>query len=586
MTGVQPSATGCPLEPPSAATRHLCTGVLNDIAFRDFVIREVHNAPYQRVAPSFDYDLVPVVRFAWRAWWLEIGLLLSVPFSVLFAWFVGDLLAAVIVAEALLSLCLLPVVATVLPDALRLRCETFIDQWSAHQHRPTRRMSVRNHQVRSRQSKAMVVGAAALVITPVAVAEVVGGSPAQSAATACWTVCGLVFTSAAAGTARQMARNQAYGALSLRPAALSPRLATIDAQQRHSCVVYRRPGDPKETEEKDPFFSPDDEDDLRSPFIGSGKLVHEWIPSLTIQLLREDGTPVDLDRPGPEAFSAHDLIDCVRTRISELATGPERARLRGLSVTDRLYIAETALPPDRALLRQPITPERLAEIIDTPDTDADHFLVTTVGLDGGELVTSMFLHVSIKGRTLSLEFIACALPRTREEFRRIDEHAEHGRIATVREAIVAVARLPQTLRRLPVLFTAPVVLARAAWARRDRTLRPRRRRAVGTVASVREKGAQDWDRISQRDHAAVLGRMKIIEQWILTSVEQFLDTHDVDTSMFKKQMVKIVNSGVLNMGGQTVFNSAVGVGAHARAHAGDLFAHARNTEPGDGDLPE
>src|SRR5437899_2887850 len=83
------------------ATRHLCAGVYSDPDFRDMVLRKVHNSPRHRVAPSYGFDLVPVVMHAWRARKLEIaqqlsllailgaGLLLAEPAAITAACVVG-----------------------------------------------------------------------------------------------------------------------------------------------------------------------------------------------------------------------------------------------------------------------------------------------------------------------------------------------------------------------------------------------------------------------------------------------------------------------------------------------------------------
>src|SRR5437868_9911874 len=55
-----------------AATRHLCAGVHLDPSFRDLVLRGVHNDSARMVAPSYGFDLVPVVEHAWLSWRLEI----------------------------------------------------------------------------------------------------------------------------------------------------------------------------------------------------------------------------------------------------------------------------------------------------------------------------------------------------------------------------------------------------------------------------------------------------------------------------------------------------------------------------------
>jgi hypothetical protein len=65
-TSHAPAALETTLEP-TAATRHLCAGVYVDERFRDLVIDEVCTAPHRRVAPSYGFDIVPVMRHAWWA---------------------------------------------------------------------------------------------------------------------------------------------------------------------------------------------------------------------------------------------------------------------------------------------------------------------------------------------------------------------------------------------------------------------------------------------------------------------------------------------------------------------------------------
>lgn len=57
----------------SQASYHLCAGVYVDRSFRDLVIRKIHNNSQRRVAPSYGFDLVPVVRHVWRSWYLDPG---------------------------------------------------------------------------------------------------------------------------------------------------------------------------------------------------------------------------------------------------------------------------------------------------------------------------------------------------------------------------------------------------------------------------------------------------------------------------------------------------------------------------------
>lgn len=87
-----------------AATRHLCAGVYLDPAFRRTVIRQVYNDTARMVAPSYGFDLIPVVRHAWRAWLLDTTQHLCV-----LAILVLNPPVAIVVVSTLCFLCLLRV---------------------------------------------------------------------------------------------------------------------------------------------------------------------------------------------------------------------------------------------------------------------------------------------------------------------------------------------------------------------------------------------------------------------------------------------------------------------------------------------
>lgn len=79
------------------------------------------------------------------------------------------------------------------------------------------------------------------------------------------------------GAAYQLSLNRMHGADSLEPRKRTRREKVIDDQQSHPYVVYRRPLSPTvETDPEDLVFELIDED--RSPFVGSGELVHRWLP--------------------------------------------------------------------------------------------------------------------------------------------------------------------------------------------------------------------------------------------------------------------------------------------------------------------
>src|SRR5699024_5120233 len=104
-------------------------------------------------------------------------------------------------------------------------------------------------------------------------------------------------------------------------------------------------------------------------------------------------------------FTAQKLVDRLKDRITALSEddNPE-TRLPGLTVTDHVFVDGTragrfgharASEPQSNYVRMAI-----AEAIANPSDVARHYLAARIESWGGEVVTSVFVHVSLQGRTL------------------------------------------------------------------------------------------------------------------------------------------------------------------------------------------
>ncbi len=543
-----------------SATRHLCAGVYLDAAFRDMVIRTVHNDPRRRVAPSYGFDLVPVVRHAWRAWLLDIALYTAVLACLVTSIVLRRQLAVVLVLCAFAVLMLLHSAGAHLAEFVRLRANAMAKRWS---DRPEHDMRLRDSKELDRQKrlvKVEFVAIAVLAMVPVIMTRMLDVPLSDAVAPAAVIAGVLAAVGVSAGVLRQLRLNANQRAYSLRPRRLTRREEAIEIQQNHPCVIYQRPAHKRDIDPLDQLLA---QDKPISPFVGTGKLVNRWLPPMTVQLVRPD--PVNVRgwaqrEHATPPFRAYELVEQLRRALEQLGTDTGRERLPGLQVRDRLYVAESDVPADRKLLDADVD-FMLRDVIDDHQKLAHHFLETSVPIAGGELVTTVLIRVSVKGRCLSLDVATCALTRTPPEFHRIDRYKENGASAVLRAAFRAVCHLPKDTLRAWRLIEVPIVAARAWWAMKDRTHRPRRGVQVGARIAVRERAAADWEN-AQFDQTTIYDHMKIVEQRILKATEDFLRDHDVDTSAFEKQATSIVNSGVLNMGGTTNVNqSAVGTSA-------------------------
>ncbi|MEU0807448.1 hypothetical protein [Streptomyces sp. NPDC005970] len=559
---------------PTAVTRHLCTGVYVDERFRDLVIDEVCTAPYRRVAPSYGFDIVPVMRHAWRAAALSALLRVTVVGAVVTPAFSGALPTTLLIICGLALLWLLRL-------AMLLR-------GIEREPRPRRRLkrrglgSTRGHRrllrllfPRRYSEKARAlrrIGRAALSLTLAGLA--IALAHPDDAGTALYVAVGIALMCLGVGAARQLILNRILRASTLRPRRLSGRQRAADVQQRHVCAVYRRP---RHGEDED-----EDEDDFtmftlfgdESPFIGAGELVYQWNPPMSIKLLRpsdDDKAPLhEREHPVPP-FQAHELVEYLRESVQLLGADGQDVRLHA-QVRDRVYVAETDVAVDRSLLPQEFDDADLRIVINTPGSKQHHFLEVTMPAEGSEYVATVLLHISLQGRTLSISTAACVLAHTPRSFQRTEEFGHHGTIAVIWAAFRELATLPSEIQRSWRILRYLYALGKAAILPRDLTSTPIRNVLIGSRVSIRERSAQAWSKI-QLEKTDILGRMKTIEQRLLRAASDFLHTRGVDISEFNDRALKIINSGIFNFGDNNNFNNnAVGnaaqVGASANQSAG------------------
>ncbi len=109
----------------SQARRHLCAGVYVDRSFHDLVIRQVHNNSPRQVAPSYGFDLVAVVRHAWRSWYLDPGLQVAIVGCLV----LGSRLAVALVVCVILVSLMLRVAARIIAETFRTQVAAVAEDW-------------------------------------------------------------------------------------------------------------------------------------------------------------------------------------------------------------------------------------------------------------------------------------------------------------------------------------------------------------------------------------------------------------------------------------------------------------------------
>jgi hypothetical protein len=566
------------------ATRQLSGGVYLDRTFRDVVIDQVAFDPDHRVAPSYGFDAVPVCEHALRALALDLSILLC---------FAGVVAGAAIgsLADALTACCMLAFwwcagrALSVVPGASQLRAKELGDRLL---RRP--RLIRETLERENAEQELKVFGTASLVFlaVPVVAAGREGRSFSSVLHAGAWLVGVLAFLAFLGAAAHRWEANRIFAAASTAAKGSNRRLRRVGEQQNSPFVVYRRPATrPDENDDEDSYRWPPEPEDAPDFFVGAGVLVHRWLPPLTVPLVKvaeeeppqrpTEGTQdqVNLSK-GPPAmgmpewrecgitpFEPDDLIDGLHQAIEDIGGWIDPSSLPGLVVRDRVFVEETLLSNDRACLTGPLDAETRRKIINEPFGTNQHYLEICT-TSSGEIVTTVFIRATVKGRTLAFDFAACALTRVEKEFQILEQYGEHGPGSLLRAGSAAVWNLPATVAGARRLLGLPKITVAWIRSRQDRTVMLRRGSAIGTVFSLREEMSVPW-RDADHDRPEFLGQMKIIEQRLLKAAESFLDEHSIDTSDFKKRAQTIISANVLNMGGQMDIRGSA-IGPNSQAH--------------------
>jgi len=526
-----------------AASRRMCAGVYLDRAFRNQLLRTVYCDNRRRVAPSYGFDLVVVLTHAWRAWRLELIQQLIVlailavalriaPWTTLIAaaalaiWYLGGSLARIGKGlgeyyrgqrtypefEALKSR------GNLLGRAMLAALIVFagLAAWRLH--------------TSTKKSDPLImrsgVGGATLVFLAILAAFVI------------------------IGILRQIRLNHLRNKDTISARLLiGRRLSTIAKQQRHPFTVYSG----------------------FRPFVGSGLDVRTWSFAQRLVHHKPTGNEPDEDYLVPP-FRAQELVRRLKTMIEQLRDGGDiETRLPGLTVTDNVFVEATHADPYRPVLKTTAGSEELddaiAAVIANSSDAARHYLACQVESWGGEVVTTVFVHVSLQGRTLYLEFSTYALLPTRHEYHVIDEVGGTGPSAVIRAAARSLTDVADAFALPRRLAEALGQVYAALRAQRDGTHTARRGVNIGATTSAREIAASGSDKnyFQLRD---VLQHSKIVERRLIAAVGDFLKERNVDTSEFWERATTILNNGVMNTGKGTVNISDSAIGDQARVNSG------------------
>jgi hypothetical protein len=319
---------------------------------------------------------------------------------------------------------------------------------------------------------------------------------------------------------------------------LSSRLADIRQQQQGNTVVYSR----------------------RYPFVGSGELIHQG--SLAGRLVRLNGNDQPSDAPLRESargfdkrgfdkspFTTQQVIDHVVCALRPLANDPDPERqIPGLSVNSRIFRTSDEAGP----LFTVTEPWALAETIRLPTEPARHYLVCQVVSWYGELVTTVYIHFAVQGQSLYMQMQTTMLPPCNSRYRIIDKVDGIGPVACLRALGRSIKEAPRAALTAPLRLVLAVAdlltdsLTRSAGTASTTTGGLR----FGARVSVRELGAagtpRDAMQVQDIDKYA-----QIVQRRVVASMLDFLRDNDVDPTELDEKASNYFNN----------FNNYYNVGA-------------------------
>ncbi|MGB2571539.1 hypothetical protein ACPFP2_24260 [Micromonospora citrea] len=505
----------------STATRHLVAGAYLDERFCRAALEEVYEQPRRAVAPSYGFDLGTVLAHCRRANTILL---------------VRD---AVIVGVFLLSLCATGLIGIVVGGVLLAGLQSAVS--TVRLFRETLRRLTGGEPPRVYEIiRTAAAGTVAFTVSSVslmllttligglAVSQFAGGGADSAVSSVVTMLFGTFMVTVLAGFGPPVITRvlRWHHAVQHGPAGrpttppLDARIEDIQRQQGGNTIVYSG----------------------YSPFVGSGLVLDTT--NLALRMIRQ---PEGFDDRTAEAqreydqlpFTAEQLVGYVRDQLAPLgrASAPEH-RLPGLTVTDHVFTAgtettELALSTDGptmvGIIRQPLDARR-------------HYLACRVTSWKGELVTSVYVHFALQGRTLYLETATCALAPCRDEYRVIDDVRSLGAVPYLRAAWTGLAESPR------VVALAPVNLLRAGlrWVVR------RMQENQGALPYGVDRGA----RVGVRELATldevrndfqmqdVAKYEEIVTRRVVAATLDFLVTHGVDVTEFRQRANVLINSGV------------------------------------------
>lgn len=279
-----------------------------------------------------------------------------------------------------------------------------------------------------------------------------------------------------------------------------------------------------------------------SPFVGSGKLAHQW--HLVIDLSR-GMKPGSETRRKPIEFTSADLH-------AKIADALSRMGLPNVHVEERLFVNGRHIQDNLALLPSRehappanVSPSVLREAALYPTEDARVYVCAEIFGWQGQLVTTLFARAVRMSHSLFIESNFHVLPPPGKLSQDIDKLYDEPVAEQLWKAL-----WQGLLYAVPVFLISPFAVAKHGWnwgrtkARRGVQSWKIRRGQVfdyGAARSIREdfSGSGTEDYFIERDQGMII---MLAQETLLRAVRNFLKQHNIDLGEFDSWLAIIRNS--------------------------------------------
>ncbi len=531
-----PEPPADPVPPLSDATRYLCVGAYTDTTFRNRCLREVYYQDKRFVAPSYGFSLLPVLDACVGARNIDIVRDVAIVVTLGVAAYLNWISVAA-VGAALVCLWVTRPAARLIRDfGKRVVAGTAVDKTKS----PARGLF-------------LLLGFAASWIVFVALA-----SRAVSAATTTFT------------GARTMSGG---AALLVAPTVLAlPAIFALVRQRRID--QFAQFGDHPRPRDNDRMQMIDEQGGGNTvvyhnfePFIGAGDVVDTWGFATRLVRRQADVTiagerPLsDKEREYTEPpFKAHHIVDYVKGQLTQLTRrGRAELRIPEMRVVDRIFQSDR----ERGPRSTETSADEIVKIVRNPTGPARHYIVCQVVGWGGDIVTTVHVHIAVQGRSLYLEVTTTSLAPCNERYRSVDGEDGTGPRAWMTAVGRAVTSTPRTILRAPHRLVGSLLdmTGRRGWG----NIRRSRFRDHGAVVSVRQLGTRDKLRNFTQGQD-ILKFKRLIERRVFDHVLDFLDERKVDTTEYRARATSVLNvSGGVNNWGTAQYHGDVAGGGVNKA---------------------